>query len=85
MNDGKAYEYYIKEELLKKYDKVYLWAEVPKKVLREANIISCYEEKRHFQIECGKNPIDTGVDIVYYDDCNKKWFLVQCKNYGEFK
>lgn len=45
---GDRYEKFTKSHLLKTYDQVYLWSEIPIEVFATTNIFKCYGEKRLF-------------------------------------
>jgi hypothetical protein len=77
---GTMYEKQIKEYFMKLYpnNEVYLWKEVPMKKLAESGLIknnsSDMNEMNRFH--------DIGCDIFMYDVVNKKYIIIQCKNYG---
>ena len=78
---GTTYEIYIKSVLLKDYQKVYRWSEIPMNIFIESGLYNCYNDKRLFRKKTiNQNPIsDTGCDILYFD--NTEWILVQCKDH----
>jgi hypothetical protein len=87
-NGRKGYEYevFIKNFILKKYNRCYLWSEVPIEVLIESGIYNSYSQKRKHRIDnfketltdCEKsvvNPmIDIGCDVLYHNE--KEWVLL---------
>ena len=91
---GNQYEIEVKEELMKKYERVYRWHEIPISVLKESKLFDSYSKKRQARINyiCNNNLInenddkqnpmsDLGCDILYYNEKKEKWIIVQCKNY----
>jgi len=74
---GDLYEKFIRDYLQNKSSNVWLWYEIPEKILYDAgfaNDLNKYRLKR-------KNKIipDTGIDILQIK--NGKYIMVQCKNY----
>ena len=82
LQKGKLYENHIKELLLEKHDKVFLWNEITLETFINAGFFDTYADKRRLNKIKASEPvgiIDTGCDILYYD--GNKWVIVQCKNY----
>ncbi len=64
---GDQYEVYIKKFVKKEYDYVYLWNDVPKKILEKIGLNENHKK-------------DIGVDLVAVKD--DKLLFIQCKNYS---
>jgi superfamily II DNA or RNA helicase/prophage antirepressor-like protein len=69
---GIEYENYVLNELRHEYDHIWLWKNVPEKILIDNKIIINYEEYSSVRK-------DIGVDIVAIK--NSKYTYIQCKNY----
>ena len=74
---GYAYEIFIRNYLQNKSSNVWLWREIPEKILYDAGFAN---DLNKYRLE-RKNRIipDTGIDILQIK--NDKYIMVQCKNY----
>ncbi len=73
-NIGFSYERFIKIEISKDYDQVWLWNDFPESLLFELNIIQDYD------IFC-KYRYDMGADLVAIKD--DVYYFIQCKNFSK--
>ena len=71
---GDNYEYYVLDKLKETHNMIWLWKNVPEKILFDHNIILDYNE----YCESRK---DIGIDIVGLKD--DKLYFYQCKNYQD--
>jgi len=81
---GIAYEKEIKEYLLKKYNNVYLWNEIPLDIFIQSKIFENYSDKlkfRRLSTNTEHKVTDTGCDIFYKNTDSDEWIIAQCKNY----
>ena len=73
---GKEYEKFVRDHLRDKYDQVWLWSDVPEKILIEHNIIKNYDSYSANRLI---NRKDIGIDVIGVK--SNKLFFIQCKNY----
>ena len=71
LNQGLAYEQYVKSIITDKYQSVWIWNEIPKEILLELNFISSTTQ----------NCDDIGCDILARKHDNT-YDYIQCKNYS---
>lgn len=86
---GIQYEKQIKKHLLVGHSQVYLWNDIPLDVFMESKIYENYHDKLEFrrslmdETNNKHRVLDTGCDIFYHNEKEKKWLIVQCKNYKQ--
>ena len=73
---GQAYENFVLKHIQNQYDQIWLWSNVPEKILLEHSIIENYNVYCKNRIS---NRKDIGIDIVGIK--SGKLYFIQCKNY----
>ena len=87
---GDLYEIFVRNTVFKTCEDAWIWAEIPEYELRLAGVLGNWNEwrlkrkrRRAEAMAAGINPLqDTGVDIVIRI-ADRKYELIQCKNYDE--